>query len=178
MSDQKTVTKPSTKESLFSIGEHFYALESLLIENEGEITDEIDQWLHEYQAKEEHKLDAYCYLIQKFDEIASEAKRLAERSSSYNTKVKRLKDRLKLYLENRGMQKIETTRFTVTVCSNGGQLPVKLCEGVTTEGLPEQFVKIHCNPDLSLLREAIVSGNDQAMRFAKVLPRGTHIRIK
>ena len=65
------------------IGEHFYALESLLMETEGEITEEIDQWLEEYQAKEEDKIDAYCYIIQKFEEIAAEAKRLADRSSSY-----------------------------------------------------------------------------------------------
>ncbi|MEX2345291.1 MAG: siphovirus Gp157 family protein [Balneolaceae bacterium] len=178
MTQYKTVQKPSTKESLFSIGEHFYALESLLIENEGEITDEIDQWLSEYQAKEEHKLDAYCYLIQKFEEIAAEAKRLADRSSSYNKKAKNLKDRLKLYMENRGREKIETPRFTISVCRNGGQLPIKLHEDVTEDKLPDQFVQIFRNPDLTSLREAIVSGDEQAMRFAKVLPRGTHIRIK
>src|SRR5690625_962645 len=67
-----TVKNPPTKESLFSIGEHFYALESLIIDLE-EITEEIDQWLKEYQAKEQDKADAYCYLIQKFEEIAQEA---------------------------------------------------------------------------------------------------------
>lgn len=178
MTQDKTVQKNVTKESLFSIGEHFYALESLLIEHGGEVTDEIDQWLDEYQAKEDHKIDAYCYLIQKFEEIASEAKRLADRSSSYNKKAKGLKDRLKLYLENRGKHKIETPRFTVSVCNNGGQLPVKLHEDITVERLPEQFVQVLQNPDLTSLREAIVSGDEEAMRFAKVLPRGTHLRIK
>ena len=173
-----TVKKSTTKESLFSIGEHFYALESLLIENEGEITDEIDQWLAEYQAKEEDKIDAYCYIIQKFAEIADEAKRLADRSAGYNKKVKHLKDRLKVYLEYRGKEKVETGRFTVTVCRNGGLLPIKLNEDVTTEVLPDQYVKTLREPDVSSLRESILNGDTNALRFAQFLPRGTHLRIK
>ena len=175
---QITVNNPNTKESLFSIGEHFYALESLLMETEGEITEEINQWLSEYQAKEEDKVDAYCYLIQKFEEIAAEAKRLADRSSSYNKKAKNLKDRLKLYLENRGREKVETPRFTISVCRNGGSLPIRLHEDVTVDRLPEQFVQVHRDPDLNTLRDAIVNGDEEAMRFAKILPRGTHLRIK
>jgi len=173
-----TINKSVTKESLFSIGEHFYVLESLLIETEGEITDEIDQWLSEYQAKEEDKIDAYCYIIQKFEEISEESKRLAERSSSYNKKAKSLKDRLKIYLENRGKEKVETGRFTVTVCGNGGQLPIKLHEDVTPDRLPELYVKVFKEPDLSALRDAILSGDEQALKFAQILPRGTHLRIK
>lgn len=175
---QITANNPTAKESLFSIGEHFYALESLLMETEGEITEEIDQWLDEYQAKEEDKVDAYCYLIQKFEEIAAEAKRLADRSSSYNKKAKNLKNRLKLYLENRGREKVETPRFTISVCRNGGSLPIRLHEDVTVERLPEQFVQVHRDPDLNTLRDAIVNGDEHAMQFAKILPRGTHLRIK
>ena len=178
MNELKTYTKPNTKESLFSIGEHFYALESLLIENEGEIDETLDHWLDEYQAKEEEKVDAYCYLIQKFEEIAAEAKRLADRSSGYNKKAKTLKDRLKHYLENRGRDKLETQRFTIKVSQNGGQLPIILNEGITLDTLPDAFVKKYEEPDMSALRDAILGGNQQALRFARILPRGTHLRIK
>lgn len=176
--NNKTIRKSNTKESLFSIGEHFYALESLLIETEGEITDEIDSWLKEYEGKEEDKIDSYCYLIQKFEEIAEEAKRLAERSSSYSTKVNHLKDRLKSYLEFRGRQKVETPRFTVTVCNNGGLQPVKLNEDVRPELLPEQFTRTFVEPDMKAIRESILSGDTEVLKFAKALPRGTHLRIK
>ena len=176
-----TTTKsviPTQKESLFSIGDSFYALESLLIETEGEITEEIDAWLQEYEAKEEDKIDSYCFLIQKFEDIASESKRLAERSASFSTKVKNLKDRLKVYLELRGKEKIETPRFTVSVCGNGGMLPIRLHEDVTTETLPNQFVRTYREPDLSALRDAILGGDENALKFATILPRGTHLRIK
>ena len=171
-------TKSYTKESLFSIGEHFYALETLLIENEGEIDETIDRWLQEYEAKEEDKVDAYCYLIQKFEDIAAEAKRLADRSSGYQKKAKTLKDRLKLYLQHRGKDKLETGRFTVTVNFNGGVLPIILNDGITVDSLPDEFVKIYKEPDMSSLRESILAGNDQAQMFGKILPRGTHLRIK
>ncbi|MGN8224613.1 siphovirus Gp157 family protein [Gracilimonas sp. BCB1] len=177
MNTTQTVT-PTTKESLFEIGEHFYALESLLIESGGEITDEVDQWLNEYEGKEVQKIEAYCYLIQKFEEIADEAQRLAERSTGYRKKVSSLKERLKLYLEYRGKEKVETSRFTVTVCGNGGLLPVKLQEDVSTDSLPEQFIRVFKEPDMSRIREALLEGDEQAHLFAKVEPRGTHLRIK
>lgn len=176
-----TTTKtdtPTQKESLFNIGESFFALESLLFETEGEITEEIDQWLAEYQAKEEEKIDAYCYIIQKFEEIAEEAKRLADRSSGYRNKVSQLKDRLKTYLEVRGRDKIETPRFTVTICGNGGLLPVKLNEGIDSTKLPDQFVRVHKEADMSSLRDALLNGDEEIGRFATILPRGTHLRIK
>lgn len=173
-----SVKNPATKESLFLIGEHFYALESLIIEQEGEITDEIDQWLEEYQAKEEEKVDAYCYIIQKFEEIAAEAKRLADRSTAYRKKAKDLKNRLKTYMEKRGNQKLETSRFTISVCKNGGQLPIELLAGVPIEHLPKKYVRVHYEPDLSALRESILQGEEQATQFAHVLPRGTHLRIR
>jgi hypothetical protein len=176
-----TTTKtdiPTRKETLFTIGESFYALESLLIETDGEITDEIDEWLQEYQAKEDQKVDAYCYLIQKFESIAAEAKRLAERAASYNSKVRSLKDRLKIYMELRGRDRIETPRFTVSVCGNGGLQPIELNDDVSVERLPEQFVRTHQEPDMNSLRDAILSGDEEAMRFASVQPRGTHLRIK
>ena len=125
---RRRLKNPTAKESLFSIGEHFYALESLLIENEGEIDETLVQWLNEYEAKEAEKVDAYCYLVQKFEEISAEAKRLTE--------------------------------------------------GTTAETLPENFVKVYREPDMNALRDAVLGGDDQALQFARILPRGTHLRIK
>ena len=173
-----TTTKNVTKESLFQIGEHFYALESLLIETEGELDETLERWLEEYEAKEHDKADAYCFLIQKYENIASEAKRLAERSVVYANKARTMKDRLKWYMEKRGKDKIETTRFTLRICGNGGLNPVLLHPGVIAEELPDHFVKVYKEPDLSALRESILNGDEQAMMLAQVLPRGTHLRIK
>jgi predicted nuclease with TOPRIM domain len=171
-------TKPSSKESLFVIGEHFYALESLIIENEGVIDETIDQWLAEYQAKLEDKIDAYSYIITRYQEIAAEAKRLAERASRYSKTVSELKDRLKYYMEHHGHEKVETTRFTVKVTANGGPLPVLLSPGLEVDDLPEQFVKVIKEPDMNALRQALLSGDQEVYPFAMLTPRGTHLRIK
>lgn len=178
MSNTHIKTPTKTKESLFQIGEHFYALESLLIDNEGEIDDIIDEWLEEYIAKESEKMDAYCYLIQKFQEIAEEAKRLAERSSTYYKKGKSMKDRLKLYLERRGRDKVETNKFTITVCQNGGKQPIKVFDEVNPEKLPEQFVRVYREPDLDEIRNGLLEDDKEAVKIATLLPRGTHLRIK
>lgn len=178
MSNSQTKSSTKTKESLFLIGEHFYALESLLIENEGEIDETIDTWLEEYIAKEADKIDAYCYLIQKFIEISDEAKRLAERSSSYSKKAKMMKDRLKLYLERRGRDKVETNKFTVTVCQNGGKQPIKIFDGVTEDSIPDRLVRTYREPDMEEIRSALLQRDKQAESIAQLLPRGTHLRIK
>jgi len=175
---QTTITKSDSKESLFTIGEHFYALESLIIENEGEIDETIDQWLDEYQAKESEKIDAYCYIINKYADIASEAKRLADRAARYNKTVANLKERLKYYLETRGQEKMETSRFTVKVTANGGPLPIALTPGLEVEDLPEDFIKVTKEPDMNKIREALILGNREIYPMAMFMPRGTHLRIK
>jgi hypothetical protein len=174
-----TILTPSDEKlTLFEIGEHFYALESLIIDNEGEIDDTIDQWLQEYQAKEHDKLDAYCYLINKYQGIAEEADRLAQRAKKYSSTVQELKTRLKYYMEANGKEKIETARFTLKVTANGGSLPIALKEGITAEELPDEFVRIVKEADLSSLRHALLTGNANAYPYAHFLPRGTHLRIK
>ena len=173
-----TKTNPTQKESLFQIGEHFNALEELLNETDGEITDEIDTWLAEYEGKESDKVDAYCYLIQKFSEIADEAKRLAARSSSYQKKAKGLKERLKMHLEGRGTKRLETSRFTVTVSDNGGQVPVQLHDYVSPEEIPDPFVRVRKEPDMNRIRQALQNGDEFVHQFAYLGERGTHLRIK
>lgn len=173
-----TLTQSDEKITLFEIGEHFYALESLIIDNEGEIDDTIDQWLAEYQAKEQDKIDAYCYLISKYQQIADEAERLAQRAKKYSSTVLDLKLRLKHYMELSGKETIETSRFTLKVVSNGGSIPVALNEGVTADDLPDNFVRIIKEADLAKLRESMLRGDANAFRYASFLKRGTHIRIK
>ena len=173
-----TTTQPTNKETLFQIGEHFNVLEELFSETEGEITEEIDQWLSEYEGKQADKVDAYCYLIQKFTDIAEEAKRLAARSTSYQNKAKGLKDRLKMYLEAQGKQRIETARFTITIAGNGGKRPVELHEFVQPGELPDPFVRIVKEPDMNRIREALEAGDEFVHQFAFLRERGTHLRIK
>lgn len=170
-------TLPTHKETLFQIGEHFHALEELLLNTEGEITDEIDTWLTEYEGKQADKIDAYCYLIQKFSEISAEAKRLADRSSLYANKSKQLKERLKQYLHVRGTKRLETARFTITIAGNGGKRPVHLHDFVSADELPDPFVRMVKEPDLHRIREALEAGDEFVHQFAVLNERGTHLRI-
>ena len=165
------------KENLFEITGVLAALEEVIAENDGEITEDIDQWLDEYQAKLHEKLNAYCYLIHKYQDIATEAKRLASRGQIYSNKVKRLKERLHLYLQHAGQSKVETDKFTVKIQSNGGKLPVRLKEGIDAANLPESYCKTTGEPDYETLRQALEAGDPQAQQIAEIQPRDTHLRI-
>ena len=173
-----TSIQAASKESLFAIGESFHALESLIIDSDGEITETVDQWLAEYEAKQAEKIEAYCFLVGKYEEIAQEARRLAKRATTYKNKADTLKERLKAYLEQQGKAKVETGRFTATVARNGGKFPVELHEGVHPEDLPEQFQKVIIEADKDRLREALLNEQSELNRLAYIGERGSHLRIK
>lgn len=179
MTTTHTLSRPqSASETLFAIAEHLYSLEALIFENDGEINQTIDDWLLEYRAKEEEKIDAYCHVIQRFEQIAAEAKRLSDRASRYRKSSTQLKSRLKEYLQMKGKDKYETARFTLRVSQNGGMQPVELTPGVTAEDLPEHFVKVVKEVDYTAIRDALLSGDESAGLFARLIPRGSHLRIR
>jgi len=91
--------------------------------------------------------------------------------------VKRLKNRLKDYLEFTGRTKAHTeTGRTITVQANGGALPVITPPDIDIRGVPEQFVKVIRSLDLDAVREELKSGAE--LPFAQLGQRGTHLRIK
>jgi hypothetical protein len=174
MQQQKTLEKAS----LFAIGDAFSDLEQLIEQNEGEIDEQLDTWLKECELAEADKIDSYVYLINKFEDIAWEAQRLADRGSAYRNKAQSLKYRLKAYMECREKSIIETKRFTVKIHQNGGAIPVRLRDGVLIEDIPEDLIKQEKAPDMTKIREQLVQGNASVYKIAEFIPRGTHIRIK
>ncbi len=150
--------------TLFEISEDLVALDSLLDEVGGEVTDEqaeaaIEKWFAELGEERDKKIDGYCSLIKQKEAVAKARKAEADRIEALATVDKnaasRLKGRLKLFFEAHDIEKLETDRFKVAIQNNGGALPVILTEDATEhpEELPEQYRRVVFQPNLENIKK-------------------------
>jgi Siphovirus Gp157 len=173
--------------TLFQIGAEISALHDLLTECGGELTDEqsetaIDQWLAETNEALEKKVNSYVWLIKEF-EGRSEARELAAKhlmasAGADLNQAKRLKDRLKTFLELCGLSKLQTEHFKLSIQANGGVLPLRIPSDWDDDpaNAPEAFQRRTIVLDRDAIREAI--RNDEETYGAELGPRGNHLRIR
>jgi hypothetical protein len=173
--------------TLFQIGDDVKTLHDLLTECGGELTDEqaetaIDQWLAETNEALESKVNNYVWLIKEF-EGRSEARELAGKhlmasAGADANQAKRLKDRLKYFLEMYGLQKLQTEHFKVSIQANGGSVALIVPPEWERDpaAAPEAFHKVEIKLDTTAIREAI--RNDEETHGAHLGERGTQLRIR
>lgn len=173
--------------SLFQIGDDIRALDDLLFELEGEVTDTeieaaIDQWLAENKDNLFAKIDGYCALIGEREALAKarqdEAQRLSDLAQHDTNRVTRLRARLKAFFELHDITKMETHHHKLTIAKNGGTLPLIVNPVWLADpaNAPEQFHKVRIDLDKEAIREAL--RNDEPVEGCAVGERGTHLRIK
>ena len=157
--------------TLLDITRDMDALDALLVEVEGDVTDPrvleaVTAWFAELDADLKGKVDNYAALITtleaRADVRAKEAERLARRAKTDAASAQFLKDRLRTELEARGLKKVETDRYRVSVVSNGGKLPLVLGD---ERDIPEAFwreVPARKEIDRDAIRQALDAGRPVA----------------
>lgn len=174
------------RQTLWEIDANLIALDELLEENGGEITDPkceaiIDEWFAELKGDLNNKVDGYVGFITELTARAevrkAEADRLAFRAKVDNNLKTNLKERLKFFLESRNTKKLETKRYKVTVAGNGGKLPMQISPKVIEhpETLPAVYQRIQISPNTDAIRADLEAG--KPIDFASLGERGTHLRI-
>lgn len=173
------------KRTLYEIGEDIVALDSLLFEVGGDVSEEdadaaITSFLNENRENLERKLDGYGYLIREQEKDAefceAEAERLSRRAEVRRNAVKRLKDRLNDFFTQHGLTKVQAPHFTLAQQKNGGKIPLEI--KVQPEELPKpyRYEVVSVKADTDKIREALEAG--KKLPFATLGERGTHIRVK
>lgn len=169
--------------TLYDITADMREIDHLLATLEGDISDPaideaITEWIEEMDSDLKGKVDGYAAYVTELLALAAarndEAKRLKERAKVNENAAKRLKDRLLWALQERGIDKVETLRYTVSVSTAGGMQ--KLDVQVPAEELPPRFQKVTIDADNKAIREAIAAGED--VDGATLMERGTVLRIK
>ncbi len=165
------------------ITEDMEALDQLLADegldfDDPAVQEIICQWAEENTEAFDTKMDNAGALIQEWLGRAelrkNEAKRMSSLATVDENNAKRLKEHLKFIFDRRGIKKLETNRFRLSVAKNGGLQPLEInCE---PEELPTEFQKtlIVCNNEA--IREALVAG--QTVPGCILKERGTSFRVK
>lgn len=168
--------------TLFEIGADMRALEDLLTEAGGDVTEEqfaaVDAWFAENAASLRGKLDGYGALIRELEGRAKirreEAARLTALAQTDENAVKNLKSRLLYFMQEQGEAKLESNLFKFSVCANGGKAPLALaCDPAD---VPAEYTKTQISPDVDAIRAALEAGAD--LDFAFLEERGCHLRVK
>lgn len=171
--------------TLLEITEDMVALDALLTENGGDVTDPavmdaVDRWFAENESSLRDKAEGYASFIQEQRILAEaakqEAKRMADKAQRRTALADFLAGRLKGAMESLKIPKIETPRFTVAVQGNGGVQPIDVHKPV--EELPDWAKRknITITPDKDAIRARLEAG--EQLDFAILQPRGTRLTIK
>lgn len=107
------------------------------------------------------------------DARAAEAKRIRELANADATVAQRLKERLKQAMETTGRARIDTTRFRLTVASNGGKQPMLIED---ESAIPPEFIVQVPEVDRDAVRAVLEAG--RPVPGCTLVPRGTSLRIK
>lgn len=168
--------------SIFEIAQDMRALDDLMTESGGDISDPmaaeaIDAFFAELEGDLEAKVENYLRLVKELEARAdarrSEADRIRNRAKVDENSAKALKRRLTDSLDMIGRTRIETPTFKVTVSSSGGKAPVSIDPDAVTEEFMRE-VRTHV-PDKERIREALESG--RALTFASLTERSRTLRI-
>ena len=163
--------------ALFDISDDILALEAILDEAGGEVTDEqvertIDEWFAELGEERDSKLNGYGFLIRALEGRAAilkeEVSRLRARQQTAENKVARLKGRLEVFLKLHGLDKVETDAFTFALQKPGGKPKVGLDQRFldAPEELPEGLRRVTFEPDLTAIREKLEAGDEEVAKLA------------
>ncbi len=142
-----------------------------------EEVDECDRALADLDIALDERADAYAAVISEALGRASvrrsEARRMSDLVAADESLATRLKQRLMEAMQAAGKPRIDTPRFRLSVCGNGGLQSVTIDD---PDMLPTEMTKIVRSPDTDRIRDALERG--EAVHGCALVERGSHLRIK
>lgn len=173
--------------TLYEISDELAALEELLTENDGDISDEdagrsIEAWFDTLTDARDSKIDDYCRLIATIRARAEarhqEIMRLGALVDTDETAIERLKGALLDHLQRHGITKLETKLYKLTIAKNGGKAPLRYPEewGEDPALAPEAYHRRVVKLDVDQLRADLVAGEE--VPGCAIGERDSHLRIK
>lgn len=170
--------------TLYDLGAEWAKLETLMIEQGGEWTEEAEAAFAALGALERDRVDAYQHVIANLTAHATgcqdESQRLGEKASAALNAAKRLKDRLKEYMELRGVDALQGDRWRAVIQKNGGKPPLTVL--IEPDQLPGQFQRYRIEADTEKMRAAALTTGDvvgpEGIIVARIEKPGTHLRFR
>lgn len=173
---------PPRRRTLHDISADLLAIEDMLVELDGDVSDEVglivDEWLADINKDLEGKTDGYAALITEIEKRSIARKQESDRMAALAKRDEKhadwLKLKLKATLDFHNIKKVDCRRFRVTVCNNGGKIPLIVDEATVPKEYKTQVIETVIDNDS--IRNDLEAGTK--LDFAKFGERGTHLRIK
>lgn len=169
--------------SLYDITEDLRRMEEALIENEGVISDEMEERFDDLLDMEEEKTEGYIKIIRDLkataEAVKEEEDRLKKRRRALENSVDELKDRLAHAMDVRGQDVRETDLGKVRLQEASRR---SLSVDVDPEELPESLKRVRVKPDKSEIRDYLKEHDidqvkDEGRQIAHLEEPTKYIRI-
>lgn len=178
-------TAPS-KLTLYDLSLEGMVIQDILLENEGELTPELEARLDALMQAGPDRIEAAAMVVRTIEANASickaEAARMLERAKSFENNVQRLKDRIVVAVDAAFSGKVKTPRFTVWTQRSASTVAFDLREEFTIDMLHEDLpeaVRIKKELNKTALREMYDAGIDLPESIYVEEVEGTkYLRIK
>jgi hypothetical protein len=174
------------KTTLHAIAGDLEALEDILddlleVSEDDEAT--LDGWRESIEGNFSEKIQRIAHVATSLEDRAKarakNAKSLAEIAAADEAKAKRLKAYALTQMQRAGITRVDTDAGRVSVCKNGGKLPLLVDDDKIPAIIPEEVQRITVALDKTRLRELLESGRHYDFaRIADESERGSHLRIK
>ena len=168
--------------TLLQISDDLAALDQLLEEVDGDVTDErveqaINEWFNELEPEADEKIDNYAALIRELrlrgEARKEEGDRLKTRAKTDEARADWLTGRLYGFFKRHGIRKKQTRRFTVSIRGHGGLAPLII--DLEPEEIPNEYKKITVEADNTKIREAL---KEAPLTWARLGERGEGMSIR
>jgi len=172
-----------TGKTLFNLTEEMLALmEAFEDIDDGGIPGQAEAMLQEFLAdfnlELAEKVDAYCGLIREYQARSKarweECERLEALAKRDARNADALQGALLEHFKSTETKKLETQRFSLTLCKNGGKQPVFV--DVEPENLPEDLRRVKVYADTDAIRTKLLAG--ETIEGCLLQERGSHLRIR
>lgn len=161
-------------ETLYSLTQDYKDLLDLAGSAEPEEIEVFNDTLEAVLGQIEVKADGYAAVMSEIegraDIVAKEINRLKAIEDRLVATHKRMKDRLKLAMEELHTNEIKTDLHRFKLVKNGGKLPL-----IIDGGVPDNYKRVEYVDDKDKIRKALESG--ECLTFAHLEDRGTHLKI-
>jgi hypothetical protein len=166
--------------SLYELTADAMRLAEALEQSSGEVTPELETWFDQTAGDTGVKLDNYLDLIEHLDMEEARCDQMLDqwkkRKQVRTASKERLKARLKQHLEATKQDKVTTaTGRVIALQAAGGRPPLQI-DDVNPREVASIFTRTFVEFDKDMIRDTLESGG--TLPFARLLPRGTSLRVR
>lgn len=168
---------------LYEIPTEFALLEQALIDNDGELTPELEKSLDDFLRSGKDKIEGGAMVMRGLELEAetckAEARRLQERATSLENNAGRLKKLVLYALDGAFSGKVKTALFTIWGQTSAPTTNLDLEPGTELNCLPERFVRVKYELAKDVVKDALKKGEEiPAEIIVTELPGTRFLRVK